>query len=70
MTPLRQRMVEELRRANYSANTERSYVQEIASFARHFGRSPDALGEQHIREYQLKLIERRVSWNHYNVVTS
>jgi site-specific recombinase XerD len=62
-------MIEELRRGNYSPNTERNYIQEVAHFARHFGRSPELLGEQHIREYQLALIKRSVSWNHYNVVT-
>jgi hypothetical protein len=44
VTQLRQKMLEELRRRNYSDRTAHSYVRIVATFARHFGRSPDELG--------------------------
>ena len=61
MTQLRQRMLEELQRRNYSAGTIRLYLQHVAAFAQHFHRPPDQLGAEHIRQYQLYLIQQR-SW--------
>jgi integrase/recombinase XerD len=62
MTPLRQRMVEDMRVRNLSANTQRAYLQQVSAFAKHFGRSPATLGADEIRAWQLHLIEvRRMS---------
>ncbi len=66
MTPLRRRLVEDLQRRNYSPRTVACYVWHVAAFARHFNRSPDQLGADEVRAYQLHLIERRVSWSAYN----
>jgi len=44
MTPLRQRMLEELQRRNYSSKTIRLYLRHVAEFAKRFHRSPDQLG--------------------------
>jgi len=70
MTPLRERMLVELARRNYADKTQRNYVQCVARFARYFKTSPDRLGEDQIRQYQLHLLERGVSWSHFNVTTS
>ena len=59
MTHLRQLMRDELQRRNYSPNTVRSYVHAVEDFARHFGRSPDQLGPDHVREYQVHLFRDR-----------
>lgn len=59
MTQLRKRVLEELERRNYSQATARSYVGAIRRFAEYFDRSPERLGPEHIREYQLHLIEVR-----------
>jgi integrase/recombinase XerD len=62
VTPLRQRMLEDLQIRRYSPTTIRIYLRSIAEFAQHFGKPPDRLGAEHIRQYQLFLIkEKKVS---------
>ena len=69
MTQLRQRMLEELQRRNYSAGTIRLYLLHVAAFAQHFHRSPDQLGAEDIRRYQLFLIkEKKLAWSSYNQI--
>ncbi len=52
MTPLRQRMIEDMRIRNLSPRTIHCYVRQVARFAEHFGRSPQRLGPEEIRAYQ------------------
>ena len=59
MTRLRQMMLEELERRNYSASTIRIYIRTVEEFARYFKRSPDRLGPEHIRRYQAHLFRDR-----------
>ena len=67
MTPLRQRMIEDLTIRNYSPRTIDIYVDRLAKFAQYFGQSPDRLGPAHIREFQLFLVEtKKASWSQYN----
>lgn len=68
MTNLRQRMLEDLRIRNLAEGTQRNYVHYVADFARHFGRSPADLGPEHIRAWQVHLVQdRRVSFSTLNV---
>ena len=67
MTPLRQRMIEDMKLRNLSPRTIEAYVMRAAGFARHFGRSPAALGREEVRSYLLHLVqEKKVSWSVYN----
>ena len=59
MTPLRQRMLEDMQLRNLSPHTQRAYVENVARFARHFGRSTADLGPEEIRTYQVHLIRER-----------
>ena len=68
MTPLRQRLVDDLRLRNYSPRTIEAYVAGVARLAKHFNRSPDQLGVEDLRRFQLHLLEQQVSWSLFNVV--
>lgn len=62
MTPLRQRMLEDLQVRNLSPMTQRAYLEQVSRFARHFGQSPDRLGPEEIRAYQVHLTtEKRLA---------
>lgn len=59
MTSLRQRMTEDLKIRNLSPQTQRSYLGQVSRFARHFSKSPEALGPEEIRSYQLYLTNEK-----------
>jgi site-specific recombinase XerD len=66
MTPLRQRLLDDMKMRNLSANTQDAYVRVVAAFARHFRESPDRLSREHVREYLLHLIRQKAAWSTYN----
>jgi site-specific recombinase XerD len=55
MTSLRQRMLEDMQIRNLAVNTQDSYIQQVSLFARHFRKSPELLGPEQIRAYQVYL---------------
>src|SRR5947208_17089541 len=59
MTNLRQRMVEELQRRNYSPTTIRGYVLAVKQFAEYFGKPPDRLGATQVQRFQWFLLQER-----------
>ncbi|MEK7995621.1 MAG: tyrosine-type recombinase/integrase [Planctomycetota bacterium] len=59
MTPLRQRMTEDMQVRNLSPCTQTSYVQQVSLFARHFDKSPEELGPEDIRAYQVHLTNEK-----------
>jgi integrase/recombinase XerD len=66
MTPLRQRMLEDLRIRNYAPTTVECYTRSVAEFAKHFKKSPDQLGPEEVRSWQLFLLnEKRVKLSTY-----
>jgi site-specific recombinase XerD len=68
MSPLRRRMIEDMTLRNLSRRTQQSYIYAVAKFRRHFNRSPDRLGLEDVRAYQLHLIGEKSSWSHINQV--
>lgn len=63
MTALRQRMQDDRQLRNDSDHTMRAYLHCVTEFARHLHTSPDRLGPEHIRTYQLDLVQQKhVAW--------
>jgi integrase/recombinase XerD len=59
VSPLRQRMIEDMTVRNFAANTQVSYVRQVSLFARHFDKPPEQLGPEEIRAYQIYLAEEK-----------
>jgi integrase/recombinase XerD len=57
MTPLRQRLLEDLQLRNSSPLPLHCYLRCVATFARPFGASPEPLGPEQVRSYQLFLVQ-------------
>jgi integrase/recombinase XerD len=70
ISPLRRRMIEDMTVRNLSATTRTSYIHNIKKFSQYFGRSPDCLGLEHVRAYQVHLVSRGVAWATLNQVVS
>ena len=66
MTPLRQRMIEDLQIRNRSPRTIETYISHVARFALFHRRSPALLGVEEVRAYQVHLRESDVSWSLFN----
>ena len=62
ISPLRRRMTEDMTVRNLSPATQRSYLHAVAKFSRHFGRSPDRLGLEEVRAFQVHLAAKGISW--------
>lgn len=68
MTPLRQRMLEDMRLRNFSPGTQENYLGMVAGLAKHFNQSPQTLTREQVRQYLLYLVqERHVSYSTYNI---
>jgi site-specific recombinase XerD len=60
-------MIEDMTIRNLAPATQQSYVQAVAKFSRYFGKSPDQLGLEDIRNYQVHLASRSVAWASLNL---
>ena len=59
ISPLRQRMIDDMTVRNFAPNTMTAYLKQVSYFAQHFGRSPERLGPEEIRNYQIYLATER-----------
>jgi integrase/recombinase XerD len=59
MTTLRKRMTEDMQVRNLALNTQTCYVQQVSLFSRYFDRSPELLGPEDIRAYQVYLTNEK-----------
>jgi site-specific recombinase XerD len=59
MTSLRRRMLEDMQIRNLAVNTQEAYVQQVSLFARYFNQSPERLGPEQIRAYQVYLMKEK-----------
>lgn len=71
MKPLRQRMLDDMQIRNFAPGTQQAYINAMAKFAKHFNHSPDQLGPEEIRAYQIHLAqEKQVGWSVFNTTVS
>jgi len=68
MSPLRRRMIEDMTIRNLSPATQRSYLNAVSKFSRHFGRSPDRLGLDEVHAFQVHLVATGISWPSLNQI--
>jgi integrase/recombinase XerD len=68
MSPLRRRMIEDMTIRNLSPATQRSYIHAVWRFSQYFRRSPDRLGLEDVRAYQVHLASKGVAWASLNQV--
>jgi len=66
MSPLRRRMIEDMTVRNMSPMTQRVYLHHVSRFSRFFGRSPDRLGLEEVRQFQVHMVSRGLSWTLLN----
>ncbi len=59
VSPLRQRMIDDMIVRNFAPNTMNLYLKQVSYFAQYFGRSPQQLGAEEIRNYQIYLAKER-----------
>ena len=62
VSPLRRRMIDDMSLRNLSPATRRSYLHAVTKFSRYFGRSPDRLGLEDVRAFQVHLVSQGISW--------
>jgi len=71
MTPLRQKMINEMKVRVYSPRTQQAYVDAVAGLAKFYNQSPDTLKKEDVQAYLLHLQEhKRLSWSSCNVAVS
>jgi len=66
VSPLRRRMIDDMMLRNLSPATQRSYLHAVTKFSRYFGRSPDRLGLEDVRAFQVYLVSQGISWPSLN----
>ena len=68
VSPLRRRMIDDMSLRNMSPATQRSYLHAVTKFSRYFGRSPDKLGLEDVRAFQVQLVSQGISWGSLNQI--
>lgn len=71
MTPLRQRMIDEMKLRNFSFRTQEAYVKSVESLAFYYKRSPEDITADQIHSYVIYLTSQKgLSWSSCNVAVS
>jgi integrase/recombinase XerD len=70
VSPLRQRMIEDMAIRQFGPKTQHDYVRVVADFARFLGRSPDRAEPEDLRRYQLHLAAQGASPGKMNAAVS
>jgi integrase/recombinase XerD len=62
ISPLRRRMIDDMTIRNLSPATQRSSLHAVEAYRRYFGRSPDQLGLEDVRAYQVHPAGKGIAW--------
>jgi integrase/recombinase XerD len=60
-SPLRQRMLDDMRMRKFGEKTQLDYVRAVRNFTKYLGRSPDTASVEDLRNYQLHLVDNGIS---------
>ena len=66
ISPLRQRMIDDMRMRNFSPSTQRNYIRYVRDFAAYLQRSPGQASAEELRQYLLHLTDNGGSRTSYN----
>ncbi len=61
VSPLRQRMIDDMRMRKFVEKTQLDYLRAVRNFAKYLGRSPDTAVVEDLRRYQLHLVDQGTS---------
>jgi hypothetical protein len=61
ISPLRQRMIEDMRMRKFGEKTQLDYLRAVRNFTKYLGRSPDTASVEDLRNYQLHLVDNGIS---------
>jgi integrase/recombinase XerD len=61
ISPLRQRMIDDMRARRFSEDTQRDYVRNVRNFAAFLGQSPDTATKEDLRRFQLHMAKQQIS---------
>ncbi len=70
VSPLRQRMLDDMRMRKFGEKTQSDYLRAVRNFAKYLGRSPDAATVEDLRQYQLHLVDHGISPSSLNAAIS
>jgi len=66
ISPLRQRMIDDMTLRKLSPQTQGAYIRAVKNFTRYLGQSPDAASAEDLRRYQLYLVDQGISSGNLN----
>jgi integrase/recombinase XerD len=61
ISPLRQRLIDDMTARRYGEKVQKAYVRHIRTFAAFLGRSPDTATKEDLRRFQLHLAQQQIS---------
>ena len=61
ISPLRQRMIDDMRMRKFGEKTQLDYIRAVRNFTKYLGRSPDTATVEDLRKYQLHLVDHGIS---------
>jgi len=71
MTPLRKKMINDMKIRGFAHNTQEAYVSAVEGLAKHLHRSPDQIEQEELQRYLLHLQENReLAWSTCNQTVS